>query len=79
MTEPTLKNRPKKTDFAMEYEWNRIQLKPFFTWFEGFEKKLREPFDERKIRLWLANTEGLPLILRVSAILELYQKELLGE
>lgn len=39
-------------------------------------EKLQKLPDERKIKQWLVNTEDLPLILRVQAILGLYQKEL---
>ena len=41
------------------------------------KEQLRETPNERKIKLWLANTGDLPLILRVQTILGLYRKELL--
>ena len=46
---------------------------------EGLEAELREVPNEREIKLWLANTEDLPLVLRVQTILGLYRKEILGE
>ena len=45
----------------------------------GLKKELREKPNERKIKLWLTNTEDLPLILRVQTIIGLYRKEILGE